>query len=191
MPNHALPANGGGPSRFQSARLVAAVAESLGVIVRSIALSVVFVAIIGGLVTWIALQPPPSPAFVSVWFVGFTNDATGIRVAKFAVRNRNASAVRRMPTYCIEIRSPQGWKQVSAGLFPASSVVGAGASEFVALPPPTNSAPWRVLLYVNPDGGPAGDIKRVVASALGRVGIRTRYRATTCQCDSDLVENPR
>lgn len=49
----------------------------------------------GGFLTWIALQRPPVRPNVSITFVGYTNNAAGTPLARFAINNLSRSAIRR------------------------------------------------------------------------------------------------
>jgi hypothetical protein len=116
-------------------------------------------ALISLLIACVAFSAPPEPPpskgnpFGSVAFLGYTNDASGTRLARFAVTNLNASAVTRSHKCLIwaaqsgTLFTPQ-WRPQSAFLFPESRVLGAGASEIVTVPPPTNPSPWRISLYL-------------------------------------------
>ena len=188
--------------------------KELGVTVRTLTFLAVIAVMIGGLVTWVALQPAPSRANASVTFLGYTNETSGARLARFAVTNLSAFAVVRTATYVIEMPSAKGWMPRSAGFLPWNRVLAVGASEtitlpppandspwkigvggpgapekIISLPPPANNSPWKLLIYVNPDAGAARGIKRVVASALVRVGVPVKYRTMTCQFSSDEVGN--
>ena len=159
----------------------------------------VIVVIIGALAAWVLFQSPrqrsPNRPDASVTFLGYTNDAPGRRLARFAVTNLSALAVARSPKCLIWIApSAGGWAPQSVVLFPGfprSRVLGAGTSEIVTIAPPTNQSPWRISLYVSDDVGPAWIIKRLVNAALLRVGLPARYGIGTWQVDSGRIENQR
>jgi hypothetical protein len=80
---------------------------------------------------------------ITAVFCGFTNDASGARLAAFRVSNQGGAAVYCWPTYSIEERgraSPLFWASFRGGasLAPAQSRI-------YALPAPTNAAAWRVV----------------------------------------------
>jgi hypothetical protein len=136
---------------------------------------------IGGALAMLMLACIASPAptegapgnpYGSVTFLGYTNNASGTRLARFAVTNLNAYAVTRSDKCLICVATPgAGWTPQSAFLFPGSGALGAGASEIVTVPPPTNRSPWRISLYFDHaynDGG-----------------------TNTCQIDSGRIESKR
>jgi hypothetical protein len=138
-----------------------------------------------GLVAWAALQPPPARPNVIVAFVGYTNDATGTRLAAFTVRNTSPSAVRRLPRYRIQIPTATRWTNLSVGWLPGGgSVLPAGFSETVTVPAATNQS-WRVSLSVSPEVGIVRDVMSSIAETARSAGLRTRYRkmSYSVQCD--------
>ncbi len=161
----------------------------------------VAVVIFGALVTWIAFQPPRQPPATSpdgsVTFLGYTNDGSGTRLAKFTVTNLSPFTVARLPKCLICIAAPTpgaGWMPHSAILlpeFPRSKVLGAGKWEIVTVPPPTNQSPWRISLYLSNDARLAWTIKRLVNAALHAVGLPGRYGVATRQIDSGRIESQR
>ena len=108
-------------------------------------------AIVIGVMTWIAFQPENPPA--SVTFLGYTNDATGTRHATFVISNCNSFVVRRQAGYWIELPTPAGGTNLASCWFSSSHDLNAGAFEIVAVPVPTNQPSWRVLLPIRTDLG--------------------------------------
>ena len=85
--------------------------------------------------------------------LGYTNDATGNRLAKFAVTNLSRSAVIREAGYWIQSpgANPQNGSNTSWNLFkPGKTRLLPGDAETLWIaPPPTNLALWRILLTVS------------------------------------------
>jgi hypothetical protein len=130
---------------------------------RTVCFAAVLLLLAGGLAGVGLRQPRHSPSrlsgnpFASVTFLGYTNDASGTRLATFAVTNLSDFAVARSPKCLICFATPgRGWAPHSAALLPGGRRLGAGASEIVAIKPPTTQSPWRVSLYVSNDVGPVG-----------------------------------
>ena len=163
---------------------------------KVIRLAVVLV-IFGAFVAWVAFQPPrqrrAGTPDASVTFLGYTNDASGTRLAMFAVTNLSAFAVARSPKCLMWIAPPGGgWLPHSGVLlpgFPRSRVLRASVSETVTLPPPTTQSPWRISIYVSDEIEPGSTLRRLADAALQRIGLRQRYGATTRQVDSDRIES--
>ena len=108
-------------------------------------------AIVIGMVVWTAFQPRKPAA--SVNFLGYTNDAAGIRLATFVVSNCNSFVVRRQAGYWIELPTPTGGTNRLSRWFASSHDLDAGAFEVVAVSVPTNEQSWRVLLPIRTDLG--------------------------------------
>ena len=103
------------------------------------------------IVAWAAFQPKKPPA--SVKFLGYTNNATGTRLATFVVSNCSSFAVRRQAGYWIELPTPTGATNRASLWFSSSHDLKAGAFEMVEVPVPMNQHSWRVLLPIRTDLG--------------------------------------
>ena len=149
----------------------------------------------GAGVTWVVLRaslPPTTRAAsspnASVNFLGYTNDASGARLARFAVTNLSDIAVARSPKCLVCVAAPVGgWMPHSGVLLAAGSVLGVGASEIITIKPPTTLSPWRVSLYVSDEVGLAWAGKRFINAALHLIGRPGRYGAATRQVDSEGI----
>jgi hypothetical protein len=108
-------------------------------------------AIVIGIAVWTTSQSKKPPA--SVKFLGYTNDATGIRLAIFVISNCNSFVVRRQAGYWIELATPTGATNRASLWFSSSHDLRAGAFETVEVPVPTNQQSWRVLLPIRTDLG--------------------------------------
>ena len=89
---------------------------------------------------------------VSVTLLGYTNDATGSRLARFAVTNLSQSAVIRDWGYWIQSPSanPQNGSNISWNLFqPGKTLLLQGEAETLWVVAPTNLASWRISLSVS------------------------------------------
>ena len=89
---------------------------------------------------------------VSVTLLGYTNDATGSRLATFAVTNLSQSAVIRNWGYWIQSPSanPQNGSNISWNLFqPGKTRLLQGEAETLWVVAPTNLPSWRILLTVS------------------------------------------
>jgi hypothetical protein len=155
------------------------------------------VVVIGAAIAWFVFSTPPRHGSRSpdgtVTFLGYTNDASGARLARFGVTNLSAFAVARAPKYLICARASGGiWTPHSAFLFPEfprKNKLGAGRSEVIAIPPPPNQSPWRVSFYLSNDAGPAWVVKRPINAALVRLGLPPWYGVRTMQVDSGPIED--
>jgi hypothetical protein len=129
----------------------------------------------------------------SVRFLGYTNDASGARLARFGVTNSSAFAVARAPKCLICAPASGGvWTPHSAIVlpaFPRNKELGAGRSEVIAIPPPPNQSPWRVSFYLSNDAGPGWVVKRPINVFLVRLGLRAWYGVETHQVDSGPIED--
>ena len=90
---------------------------------------------------------PLGPAKMTVIFSGFTNDASGARLAAFLVSNSGAAALFRLPLYTIE----ESWQTAPAsrGSLRRGATLVPGQSRMCLLPAPTNQSPWRVVFIAS------------------------------------------
>lgn len=154
------------------------------------------VVIFGAATGWFAFssspQPPSGHLDGSVTFLAYTNDASGARLARFAVTNTSAFAVARLPQCLICTAASGGpWAPHSGVLlpgFPRNKVLGAGRSELIAVSPPTNQSPWRVSLYLSNETGLAWIVKRPLNAILLRLGLPAPYGVATHQIDSSAID---
>lgn len=129
----------------------------------------------------------------SATFLGYTNDTSGARLARFAVTNLSAFTVARAPT-CLICAPVSGgvWMPLSGILlppFPRAKELAAGRSEVIAIPPPTNHSPWRISFSISNDAGPAWVGKRLINAILVRLGLPARYGVASLQVDSGPVKD--
>jgi hypothetical protein len=108
------------------------------------------------------------PIRIVVAFSGFTNDATGSRLAAFRVSNVGGVGLFRWPFYTIEESgrpSPS-----SSGASGRGDVLAPGESRICLLPAPTNNVPWRAVLNFSTNdwrrkfGGFSPQVRRVLQS---------------------------
>jgi hypothetical protein len=83
------------------------------------------------------------PMKIKAAFCGFTNDASGARLAAFRVSNQGGVGAYRWPTYSIEERGRVG-PPYRASIRRGASLAPAQSNIYV-LPVPTNAAAWRVV----------------------------------------------
>ena len=140
---------------------------------------ILIVIVIVGLFTlgaWVAFLPQPGRPNISITFLGYTNDATGTRLAKIAVTNMNASIIFVYEPH-IELQAPtdpRGYEDYFSGVNCSwHSTLDRGASGSFTIPPPTNQSPWRLSFYVYPDRGRSAKntIKGVVSISCLSVGL--------------------
>ena len=143
-------------------------------------------AIIVGMVVWTAFQPRKPPA--SVNFLGYTNDAAGIRLATFVVSNCNSFLVRRQAGYWIELPTPTGGTNRASCWFSSSHDLDAGAFEAVAVPVPTNQQSWRILLPIRTDLGRATETMHELSFMFFGFRDTFLYRKAY-ELRSDWIEN--
>ena len=137
------------------------------------------VIVIVGLFTlgaWAAFQPPPGRPNISITFLGYTNAATGTRLAKIAVTNLNPTAIFvYQPHISIQaLTDPSGYEHYFSGVNCSwSSMLDRGASGSFTIPPPTNQPPWRLSFLVYPDRGRSAKntINGVVGFSCLSVGV--------------------
>jgi hypothetical protein len=165
------------------------------------------VAAICTFVAVVAFQSPRCPN-VSLAFLGYTNDSTGSRLARFLVTNHDNSGISQWTAFLViktpaglesvpggsfgfKVQAPAGWMPQSKSFLPGNRVLGPGASEVVGFLPPTNQPLWRIHLRVHPDVGAILDIKGKVAHAMWRIGLRPRYQEMLYGIDSNWIEGER
>jgi len=88
---------------------------------------------------------PVSALKIAVVFVGFTNDVTGSRVAKFKVSNDSGVKVVRWGAYRIDME--KDGRVICPTTFNANSFLLPEQSEVVELYPPETKGRWRVSIY--------------------------------------------
>ena len=142
---------------------------------------VIVIAILFTLGACVAFHPFPERPKVSITFLGYTNDAAGARLARFAITNLNNSRIFAYSPN-IEIQSPteprdftnywpgyNQWQRLHSKLDEDASI------NFTIIPP-TNQSPWRLRFLVYPDVGVThGIIKGVVGFSCMSVGLLPRY----------------
>jgi hypothetical protein len=142
----------------------------------------IFIGALFTLGAWVAFLPPPGPPNISITFLGYTNDATGTRLARFAITNLNNSTIFAYNPN-IEIQSPIEPRDF-ANYWPVynqwqrlHSKLDEGASTNFTIIPPTNQSPWRLTFYVYPDQGRGvkNTIKGVVSISCLSVGLWPRF----------------
>jgi len=145
---------------------------------KILALIVMVIVVLFTLGAWVAFLPQPGRPNISTTFLGYTNDATGTRLARFAITNFNHSTIFAYNPN-IEIQSPTEPGGI-ANYWPGYnqwqrlySKLDQGASINFTIIPPTNQSPWRLKFYVYPDRGKSvkNSIKLVVSTSCLSVGL--------------------
>ena len=80
------------------------------------------------------------PIKIATVFSGFTNDASGARLAAFRVSNQGGAAVYCWPTYSIEERGRV--TPLFSASFDGGTSLTPAESRIYLLPPPTNASAW-------------------------------------------------
>jgi hypothetical protein len=141
--------------------------------------------LVGVILIHMVYQPPPGRPDFSVSFLGYTNDVSGVRLARFVITNHNSSAVIRQLSgvFTQAPTEPSAW--------PLSGVaeLGSGASETFTVRPPTNQYPWQVSVIVYPDARMARAIKETLAEALRAVRLKPQYRVRFYGFRSEWIES--
>jgi len=157
-------------------KLLAATEPGVNKISRILGLTVVVIVALFAVGAWVAFLPPPGRPNLAITFCGYTNDATGLRLAKIAVTNLNATTLYVYEPR-IEIQAPtdsRGDADYFSGVNCAwGAMLDRGASGSFTIPSPTNPSPWRLSFYVYPDrgGGVKNRLKRVVSISCLSVGL--------------------
>lgn len=143
---------------------------------KVLTLVVMVIVALFALAAWVAFLPLPGRPEVSITLLGYTNDATGARLAKIAVTNLNPTSLFVYQPR-VEIQSPtdpRGYEDYFSGV-PSSwrSLLDRGASGSFTIPPPTNQSPWRLAFYVYPNRsrGVKDTLKSVVSISCLSVGL--------------------
>src|SRR3954471_23055347 len=126
----------------------------------------IFLLVVGSLVGFAVFQPSAPRPSVSLVFLGYTNNHTGIRLAAFSLKNEGASPVERRSRHWIQIPSPAPrGTRISEGWLPGQPfLLGPGASEMLTIIAPTNQATWKFAIVVGPHNGFLRDIADSVSS---------------------------
>lgn len=157
-------------------KALAATERSTDTMPKILPLIVLVIFVLFTLGAWVAFLPRPGRPNVAITFLGYTNDTTGTRLAKIAVRNLNATTIFAYAPR-IEIWAPRdarGYEDYFSGVnCPWHSTLDPGASGSFTIPPPTNQLPWRLAFYVYPDRGRGvkNTMKNVVSIACLSVGL--------------------
>ena len=134
---------------------------------------------------WALSQRPEAPPNVTVTLLGYTNDATGARLAAFAVSNLSPSAVWLQSHYRVQTPTATRWTNLANGWLPGGSrLLNTGTSQTIAVPLlGTTNRPWRVSLSVSPDVGFVRETMEKTVVPLRSVGLKTRhYKANYGVC---------
>lgn len=148
---------------------------------KILTLIVIVIAALFTLGACVAFHPFPGRPKVSIKFLGYTNDTTGIRLARFAITNLNNSTIfAYAPNLEIQSLTEPGG---IAHYFPGynqwqrlHSRLDEGASTNFTIIPPTNQSSWRLRFLVYPDVGVThGVIKGTVSISCMSIGLWPRY----------------
>jgi hypothetical protein len=154
-----------------------------------IAICLVILLLLGSIFASVAFRRPPGRPSVKVNFVGFTNDASGMRLASFAISNGSSWDVSRDSHYCV--RSPAGAKGTTfaEGWCPTGgSTLRAGSSEIVTIPAPTNQPSWRAAFSTRKDEGTVTTMVSELLIEGQKIGLPTRYRRVGYWISSDVIQ---
>ena len=105
---------------------------------------------------FIANLPPPARPAISITLLGYTNDVTGERLAKFFISNQAPSMVQ------LRIQGSLG-PQITR-----SVLLERGAGFNCPIPSPTDAVPWRLLVEADPDIGWARDLQHIMSRTVRR-----------------------
>lgn len=128
----------------------------------------IFVLILVAFFAWVAHVPHPPRPDVAVGLLGYTNDASGNRLAKIVVTNLSSFTVFvYQPQIQIKTRMQSSgftnYFQRNTNLWFYSMLADGASTNFTIPPPPqTFQAPWRLSFFVYSDFGAAQLIKRLV-----------------------------
>jgi len=149
--------------------------------------------LIGAALLWAFRQHSPGMPAASIQlnasaaFVGYTNDASGTCLARFAITNQSDIAIKRAPKCPICSSTLTGaWSPNSGVLLARGKVLEAGASEIITIKAPAVTTAWRASFYVSNELG----IRRLVNAASRLIRQPSWYVGITRQVDSDRIEPP-
>jgi len=120
-----------------------------------------------GWIAWCLLQPPPGPPRVSVRFLGYTNDATGQRLALITITNLSKQQIF---AYLPNVQLPAPTEPMGASnYFPNGTnqfqhlhaTLDEGASTTFTVQPPAPPEPWRISFFAYNDFGTVQMVKRI------------------------------
>jgi len=157
-------------------RSLAVTERSPNTISRLLTLIVMVMLALFTLGAWVAFLPQPQRPNISIAFLGYTNDASGARLAKIAVTNLNPTTIFVYQPH-LEIQAPadpRNYEDYFSGVNCSwNATLASGASGSFTIPPPTNQLPWRLSFYVYPDRGQSvkNSVKRLVGFSCLSVGL--------------------
>ncbi|MBW8864190.1 MAG: hypothetical protein JF609_04555 [Verrucomicrobia bacterium] len=119
--------------------------------------------------TFIALMPPPARPNISITLLGYTNDATGSRLASFVISNRGpATAYLYMAGRLLRF-DPQIMMDSSTPGVNWHTMLDGGTAVPLTIPPPTNDSPWQLTINADPDVGLARRLNHMVTRTARRM----------------------
>jgi hypothetical protein len=116
---------------------------------------------------WVAYQSPLGRPDISVGFLGYTNEASGTRLAMIAVTNLSATTVHIGGGWILQ-PSPTEPKHTTRVIeqFWLRAMLNRGASIVFPIPPPTNQLAWKYLFDARNDIGFEQDLWYVLNGRL-------------------------
>ena len=104
-------------------------------------------------ITFIALMPPPAGPYISITLLGYTNNATGTRLASFVISNRGPATAYVYAAGRLLKFGPQILEDGSTPGINWHTMLAGGTAVPFTIPPPTNDSPWQLMLMADPDVG--------------------------------------
>lgn len=161
-------------------------------------LGLCFVALLAALLVWVKSQPPLKPLSshnVSTTLLGYTNDASGTRLARIAITNLSGLVVY-VNHPVIEIPAatdpagvtvyPPGQEYYHSDYFRWHTLLDRNASIIFTVPVPTNLSPWRLQFEADPDVGNARAVVRIVEAF---PSFRLAARRMPYDIESDWIDS--
>lgn len=117
--------------------------------------------------------PPPARPNISIRLLGYTNDATGARLASFIISNQGPATAYLYNVHRLLQLDPQIPIDSSTPGARWHAMLDDGEAVPFTIPPPTNDSPWQLRLSADPDVGLLRDLHHLVNRTARRMPYST------------------
>lgn len=144
--------------------------------------------LLGCAVALVRLPRPTGWPTVQIRFAGYTNDASGARLASFSIANVSLWSVKIGSSYQLQVPNAAGWMtHTNDYLARGGCIVRAGHSEILSIPAPSGHRQWRAAFSARHDEGLLRRIATELLIEAQKLGFPTRYRRVGHRVVSDTV----